>query len=101
MFRNVISDEEVEQIQRLAAPKLARATVQNSQTGALETASYRISKSAWLKSTLHEVVARVNARMDLMTNLEMSTAEELQIANYGIGGQVKRAKPLAATAVGL
>ncbi|KAH7731564.1 Protein PHY-2 [Aphelenchoides avenae] len=86
LFRDVISEEEVDVIQDLARPKLARATVQNSQTGQLETASYRISKSAWLKGTDDEVVDRINKRMDLMTNLEMETAEELQIANYGIGG---------------
>lgn len=85
-FRNVISDEEIERIKELARPKLARATVQNSQTGQLETASYRISKSAWLKGTEDEVVERVNRRLHLMTNLEMETAEELQVANYGIGG---------------
>jgi len=44
LFRDIINDEEIEQIQELAKPKLARATVQNSQTGKLETASYRISK---------------------------------------------------------
>ncbi|KAI6214880.1 Procollagen-proline 4-dioxygenase [Aphelenchoides besseyi] len=60
--------------------------IQNSQTGQLETASYRISKSAWLKGTAHEVVERVNNRLEQMTNLEMETAEELQIANYGIAG---------------
>ena len=86
LFRNVISDEEVEAIQNLARPKLARATVQNSETGQLETASYRISKSAWLKPEEGKVVETVNKRLDLMTNLEMETAEELQIANYGIGG---------------
>uniref|UniRef100_A0AC34GPH6 Procollagen-proline 4-dioxygenase n=1 Tax=Panagrolaimus sp. ES5 TaxID=591445 RepID=A0AC34GPH6_9BILA len=86
LFKSVISDEEVETIQGLARPKLARATVQNSQTGQLETASYRISKSAWLKATEDEVVERVNKRLEQMTNLEMETAEELQIANYGIGG---------------
>jgi prolyl 4-hydroxylase len=31
-------------------------------------------------------VERVNRRLHLMTNLEMETAEELQVANYGIGG---------------
>ncbi|CAK5076818.1 unnamed protein product [Meloidogyne enterolobii] len=86
LFRDIINDEEIEQIQELAKPKLARATVQNSQTGKLETASYRISKSAWLKGTDHPIVERVNRRLNLMTNLEMETAEELQIANYGIGG---------------
>lgn len=44
LFRGVMSDEEVGVIQDLASPKLARATVQNSETGQLETASYRISK---------------------------------------------------------
>ncbi|KAL3115904.1 hypothetical protein niasHT_007204 [Heterodera trifolii] len=86
LFRNVVTDEEIERIQELAKPKLARATVQNSQTGKLETASYRISKSAWLKGTEDEVVDRINKRLNLMTNLEMETAEELQVANYGIGG---------------
>uniref|UniRef100_A0A183BT59 P4Hc domain-containing protein n=1 Tax=Globodera pallida TaxID=36090 RepID=A0A183BT59_GLOPA len=86
LFRNVIVDEEIERIQELAKPKLARATVQNSQTGQLETASYRISKSAWLKASADEVVERINTRLNWMTNLEMETAEELQIANYGIGG---------------
>uniref|UniRef100_A0A1I7XB31 procollagen-proline 4-dioxygenase n=1 Tax=Heterorhabditis bacteriophora TaxID=37862 RepID=A0A1I7XB31_HETBA len=66
--------------------KLARATVHDAESGKLVTATYRISKSAWLKSWEHEVVERVNQRIDLMTNLEMETAEELQIANYGIGG---------------
>ena len=86
LFKDVISDDEVATIQELAKPKLARATVHDSATGKLVTATYRISKSAWLKEWEHEVVERVNKRIELMTNLEMETAEELQIANYGIGG---------------
>ncbi|GMS90592.1 hypothetical protein PENTCL1PPCAC_12767, partial [Pristionchus entomophagus] len=86
LFRDAITDSEIETIQELATPKLARATVQDSETGKLVTATYRISKSAWLKHYDHPVVERVNNRLDLMTNLEMETAEELQIANYGIGG---------------
>ena len=39
--------------------QLARATVQNSKTGQLETASYRISKSAWLKHGEHPLVDQV------------------------------------------
>ncbi|KRY72310.1 Prolyl 4-hydroxylase subunit alpha-2, partial [Trichinella pseudospiralis] len=67
-------------------PILKRATVHNADTGQLETASYRISKSAWLKDTEHEVVKRISDRIDMMTDLTMETAELLQIANYGIGG---------------
>uniref|UniRef100_A0A0R3RL89 Fe2OG dioxygenase domain-containing protein n=1 Tax=Elaeophora elaphi TaxID=1147741 RepID=A0A0R3RL89_9BILA len=86
LFRDVISDDEVTMIQMLATSRLRRATVQNSVTGQLETASYRTSKSAWLKDEEHEIVHRINRRIDLMTNLEQETAEELQVGNYGIGG---------------
>ncbi|KRX64373.1 Prolyl 4-hydroxylase subunit alpha-2, partial [Trichinella sp. T9] len=85
-FRGVISDEEIAVIKQLASPLLKRATVHNADTGQLETASYRISKSAWLKDTEHEVVKRISDRIDMMTDLTMETAELLQIANYGIGG---------------
>ncbi|KHN73640.1 Prolyl 4-hydroxylase subunit alpha-1 [Toxocara canis] len=86
LFIDVISDEEVEMIQLIAKPRLKRATVQNSRTGELETATYRISKSAWLRGTDHEVVDRINKRIELMTNLDQESSEELQIANYGVGG---------------
>lgn len=63
-----------------------RATVQNSETGELETATYRISKSAWLKDHEHRHIDEVNQRVADMTGLTMDTAEELQVVNYGIGG---------------
>lgn len=63
-----------------------RATVQNSETGELEVAQYRISKSAWLKEHEHKHVADVSQRITDMTGLTMDTAEELQVVNYGIGG---------------
>lgn len=60
--------------------------MQNSLTGELQTAQYRISKSAWLKEEEHKHVADVCRRVSDMTNLTMETAEELQVVNYGIGG---------------
>ncbi|KHJ97963.1 tetratricopeptide repeat protein [Oesophagostomum dentatum] len=102
LFKEVISDAEIEVIKETATPKLRRATVQNAVTGELETASYRISKSAWLKEDEHEVIARVNRRIEDMTNLNQKTSEDLQdlkiclcmdaasknptVANYGLGG---------------
>lgn len=55
-------------------------------TGELEVAHYRISKSAWLKDEDHQVVETVGRRLRDMTGLNMDTAEELQVVNYGIGG---------------
>ncbi|BFZ17688.1 hypothetical protein BsWGS_20727 [Bradybaena similaris] len=86
IYHDVMSDAEIKQIKQMATPRLNRATVQNSKTGELETANYRISKSAWLNGKEHPVVQRLNDRMSAITGLEMDTAEELQIANYGLGG---------------
>ncbi|VDN03309.1 unnamed protein product [Thelazia callipaeda] len=55
LFRGVITDDEVELIQFLAKPKLRRATVQNSVTGELETASYRISKRLIIMNLLKAI----------------------------------------------
>ncbi|VEN58775.1 unnamed protein product [Callosobruchus maculatus] len=86
IFHDVMSDEEIKTIKSLATPKFRRATVQNSVTGQLEVAQYRISKSAWLEDFEHEHVAAVNRRVEDMTGLTVSTAEQLQVVNYGIGG---------------
>lgn len=66
--------------------QLRRATVQNYKTGELEVANYRISKSAWLREPEHPVIERISRRVEHMTGLTTSTAEELQVVNYGIGG---------------
>lgn len=86
IYHDAMYDSEIELIKRMARPRFRRATVQNSVTGALETANYRISKSAWLKTAENEVIARVVQRTADMTGLDMDSAEELQVVNYGIGG---------------
>lgn len=86
LFIEFISDYEIDVVKSLSEPRLKRATVQNYFTGKLETAKYRISKSAWLTNRDHDVVNRISRRIQAVTGLEMSTAEELQVVNYGIGG---------------
>ncbi|EEZ97484.1 Prolyl 4-hydroxylase subunit alpha-2-like Protein [Tribolium castaneum] len=86
IFRDVLADSEIATIKRMAQPRFKRATVQNTDTGELEIAQYRISKSAWLKEEEHKHIADVSQRVSDMTGLTMSTAEELQVVNYGIGG---------------
>lgn len=85
IYHDVVSDNEIETIKRLATPKLKRATVQNA-SGDLVTATYRISKSAWLTNEEDEAINRISKRIELITNLTTKTAEELQVVNYGIGG---------------
>ncbi|XP_061858225.1 prolyl 4-hydroxylase subunit alpha-2 isoform X4 [Colius striatus] len=86
-YYDVMSDEEIEKIKQLAKPKLARATVRDPKTGVLTVASYRVSKSSWLEEDDDPVVAKVNQRMQQITGLTVKTAELLQVANYGMGGQ--------------
>jgi hypothetical protein len=63
-----------------------RATVQNYKTGELETANYRISKTAWLKRSEDPSIERIYQRVGDVTGLNMETSEDLQVSNYGIGG---------------
>lgn len=86
IFHEIMYDNEIETIKKMAQPRFRRATVQNYKTGELETAQYRISKSAWLKEHEHKHVANVCQRVADMTGLTVETAEELQVVNYGIGG---------------
>ncbi|XP_076142250.1 prolyl 4-hydroxylase subunit alpha-1b isoform X1 [Alosa pseudoharengus] len=86
-FHEIISDSEIAKVKELAKPRLRRATISNPITGVLETAHYRISKSAWLTAYEHPMIEKINQRIEDLTGLEMDTAEELQVANYGVGGQ--------------
>uniref|UniRef100_A0A8C2HHQ9 procollagen-proline 4-dioxygenase n=1 Tax=Cyprinus carpio TaxID=7962 RepID=A0A8C2HHQ9_CYPCA len=71
----------------LGSTVLKRATVHDPVTGKLTTAHYRVSKSAWLSGYEHSTIEKINQRIEDITGLEMDTAEELQVANYGVGGQ--------------
>uniref|UniRef100_A0A8C2IG14 Prolyl 4-hydroxylase subunit alpha-1 n=1 Tax=Cyprinus carpio TaxID=7962 RepID=A0A8C2IG14_CYPCA len=108
-YHDIITEKEMEKVKELAKPRLRRATISNPITGVLETAQYRISKrratvhdpqtgklttaqyrvskSAWLAAYEHPVVDRINQRIEDITGLDVKTAEELQVANYGVGGQ--------------
>ncbi|XP_040885369.1 prolyl 4-hydroxylase subunit alpha-1-like isoform X2 [Toxotes jaculatrix] len=86
-YYNIVSDKEMEKVKELAKPRLRRATVHDPQTGKLTTAHYRVSKSAWLGAYEHPVVDKINQRIEDITGLDVTTAEDLQVANYGVGGQ--------------
>ncbi|XP_055082365.1 prolyl 4-hydroxylase subunit alpha-2 isoform X2 [Periophthalmus magnuspinnatus] len=86
-YIDFLSDEEINKIKELAKPRLARATVRDPKTGVLTTAQYRVSKSAWLEGEEDPVIERVNKRIEDVTGLTVDTAELLQVANYGVGGQ--------------
>jgi len=85
-FLDIISDEDIAEIKKIAKPELNRAEVTNPETGRGEKATYRVSKSAWLMDGESFAVGRLSRRASDLTGLSMDSAELLQIANYGIGG---------------
>ncbi|XP_013402652.1 prolyl 4-hydroxylase subunit alpha-1 [Lingula anatina] len=87
MWHDVLSEVEMKKVKELATPRLNRATVHNPVTGKLEFAEYRVSKSVFLDSDIDPVVEVISQRIADITGLDMSTAEGLQVANYGMGGQ--------------
>lgn len=86
-IKEVITDSENTYIREMASPRLHRATIHNPQTGKLEHANYRVSKSAWIqKRGSDPIINRITDRLEAITNLNMDVSEDLQVVNYGIGG---------------
>ncbi|XP_056416263.1 prolyl 4-hydroxylase subunit alpha-3 isoform X2 [Hyla sarda] len=86
LYHDFVSDYEAEKIKELAAPWLRRSVV---ASGIQQVqAEYRISKSAWLKDTLHPIIRNLDVRIAAVTGLHARApyAEYLQVVNYGIGG---------------
>nr|AQZ26744.1 prolyl 4-hydroxylase subunit alpha-1 [Aurelia sp. 1 GW-2014] len=86
IYRDILSESQMQKIKELATPKLNRATIQDPDTGELKVADYRISKSAWIKYHTDPTIWKIKLKTEDASGLTLDTAEELQVANYGIGG---------------
>ncbi|XP_041983786.1 prolyl 4-hydroxylase subunit alpha-1-like [Aricia agestis] len=86
LFHEVLSDSEIQHLKELAQPIFQRAMVRDAVSGNSLPVDYRISKSAFLTDEKSPVVERVSRRVADFTGLDMDTAEDLQVVNYGIGG---------------
>ncbi|XP_028320446.1 prolyl 4-hydroxylase subunit alpha-3 isoform X4 [Gouania willdenowi] len=86
LYHQFITDTEAEDIKRVAEPGLRRSVVAAGEKQA--AAEYRISKSAWLKSSAHPIVTTLDHRISTLTglNVKQPYSEYLQVVNYGIGG---------------
>jgi len=91
IFYDVLNDTEIDFIKQLSKPKFEMARAFDD-FGNLVTAEYRVCKSAWLfyeDTPLHlqEKLRNIDRRCSDVGGLSIDSAEELQIVNYGIGGQ--------------
>lgn len=86
LYHDAMYNREINLIKKMAQTRLQRAKLHLAMTGELEANDHCISKSAWLKKDEHKVIQRIFQRTQDMTGLDVQTAEDLKILNYGIAG---------------
>lgn len=90
IIHNLMSVKEADQIRELAAPLLTRARVQTDNGTADMVSKTRTSQTAWFSPDTHEIVNKMNRRIEAATGLSAdmtdSHCELMQVANYGMGG---------------
>ncbi|XP_043465900.1 prolyl 4-hydroxylase subunit alpha-1-like [Leptopilina heterotoma] len=90
LFHDIISDAEIDLITALAKPEFAAAGFKNVESGMIEVdAKLRDTQTGWLHDMDHRFVHRLSTRIGDMTQLNMETAEQLQIAYYETGGHYR------------
>ncbi|CAO1333226.1 unnamed protein product [Diamesa hyperborea] len=83
VFIDVVSDNEIEELKQISKLTLSSAKIDQDE---FADVAKRLAKVAWYEDEDNEIVARLSRRVEDMTGLTTSTAESLQIQNYGIGG---------------
>ncbi|XP_055354653.1 prolyl 4-hydroxylase subunit alpha-2-like [Paramacrobiotus metropolitanus] len=86
IIHDVALNSQIERVKLVSRKHMKRAMVVKAGTGDSETARIRISKSAFIAEQEDPVIGELNRRIGQVTNLNMEVAENLQMANYGIGG---------------
>uniref|UniRef100_A0A1I8NZV9 procollagen-proline 4-dioxygenase n=1 Tax=Stomoxys calcitrans TaxID=35570 RepID=A0A1I8NZV9_STOCA len=85
LYYDVIYNSENEKIIATAKKSLKRSLIGDEDEST--TDEIRISKNAWLDFNEHpEFLAKISKRLEDITGLSMETSEEMQVANYGVGG---------------
>ncbi|XP_046867157.1 prolyl 4-hydroxylase subunit alpha-1-like isoform X5 [Drosophila willistoni] len=86
LYHDVISPNEIAELQEMAKPELKRATVYNSTKNTNQFVKTRTAKVAWFLDTFNQLTERLNQRIMDMTNFVLNGSEMLQVMNYGLGG---------------
>ena len=84
-WHEFLLDSEIDDLKELSLPGLARSSV--AGTKGYEYSDIRFSQSKFFSNDSHPTVMSISARINKITNLTTELADNLQVANYGVGGQ--------------
>lgn len=79
VFRQFASPSECEHLRREGQKKLARAVAWTD--GEFKPVEFRISTAAWLEPDHDAMLAKIHTRIAAATQLNLTSAEQLQISN--------------------
>lgn len=80
---DILTEKEAQSIREAALPALERSTI--NKRGAFVTSDFRIAKTAWLGNE-DPNVERLKTRVSALLGIDLTSSENLQVVNYGLGG---------------
>jgi prolyl 4-hydroxylase len=89
LFGGLLSDEECDQMIKLAEPKLTRSTVVNTATGSYDVHADRTSRGGHFQRGENELIRRVEARISNLVGFAVENGEPIQILHYVPGAEYK------------
>ena len=87
LLENLLSEQECEQLIRMAQGKLRRSEVVDPASGRLEVSGVRSSEGTHFGYAENAVVARIEARVAALTGIPIPHGEPLQLLHYPVGGE--------------
>jgi len=85
VLHDIMSEEECEEVLRIAKPLMKRSTVVDSVTGEIKVDPIRTSRQTFLQRGKYPVVTKVEERLERFTLLPWYNGEDMQILSYGVG----------------
>ncbi|XP_075148852.1 prolyl 4-hydroxylase subunit alpha-2-like [Haematobia irritans] len=86
IYHDVMSDNEIKELQTMAKPNLKRATVYSQSEARSQVVERRTSKFSWFQDNTSNTTLRINQRIKDMTGFDIQGSEMIQVMNYGLGG---------------
>ncbi|BFF93072.1 prolyl 4-hydroxylase subunit alpha-2 [Drosophila madeirensis] len=85
-YHDMLSPRKISDLRLMAVPRMHRSTVNPLPGGQNKKSSFRVSKNAWLAYDSHPTMGGMLSDLSDATGLDMTFCEQLQVANYGVGG---------------